>query len=273
MRGEERGCIEKGSYITVTSVTTVTKFFIFSLSIGDCKWFKYALSHKWSVYNSLPKKLVLYKHKLLGSAATWVPNSLPAHVQTGPSSVSCALLSLETKESYHRPVQEQDWLLWNPQEGLGLLQGRSWFLPLTRRDRAMVLQRDKPCFPAYTPKLQEVSCLSQPPSVQGHIFLHYNTKDFNIKWSFAEKKKSTLMMFSRISFSHIYEHHASHFSDFYSNLVQLSCKMLSLSLRPWQRTLSAFRCLLVCGISIIKQQDWRLMMRNLTNYLLDDRWL
>lgn len=204
MRGEERGCIEKGSYITVTSVTTVTKFFIFSLSIGDCKWFKYALSHKWSVYNSLPKKLVLYKHKLLGSAATWVPNSLPAHVQTGPSSVSCALLSLETKESYHRPVQEQDWLLWNPQEGLGLLQGRSWFLPLTRRDRAMVLQRDKPCFPAYTPKLQEVSCLSQPPSVQGHIFLHYNTKDFNIKWSFAEKKKSTLMMFSRISFSYIY---------------------------------------------------------------------
>lgn len=72
------------------------------------------LNHTWSVYNNLPTKLFLYKHKLLGSTATWVPNSTPVHFRMGPSSVSCALLSLETNESYHRCMQEQDWLLWEP---------------------------------------------------------------------------------------------------------------------------------------------------------------
>lgn len=78
--------------------------------------------------------------------------------------------------------------LGTPRTDLGLLRGGSWCLPLTRRDRDMVLQRDRPWFPPYPPKLQKVFCLSQPPSLQGHIFLHYNTKDFNNKCSSAENR-------------------------------------------------------------------------------------
>lgn len=49
------------------------------------------------------------------------------------------------------------------------------------RDRDTLLQRDRPWLPPYPLKVQKVFCLSQPPSVQGHTFLHYNTEAFNLK--------------------------------------------------------------------------------------------
>lgn len=94
--------------------------------------------------------------------------------------------------------------LGTPRKDLGLLHGRSCCLPLTRRERDMVLQRDRARFPPYPPKLQKVFCLSQPPSLQGHIFLHYNTKDFIIKCSSAEKKEvNTDDVFQELIFPYI----------------------------------------------------------------------
>lgn len=68
----------------------------------------------WRVYNNLPTKLFLFKHRLLGPAVAWVPN-----FRTRPSTVNCALASLKTNESYHGCMQEQNWLLWEP-------PGRTW---------------------------------------------------------------------------------------------------------------------------------------------------
>lgn len=76
----------------------------------------------------------------------------------------------------------------NPQERPGAPAWEELLSAPTRRERDMVLQRA--WFPPYPPKLQKVFCLSQPPSLQGHIFLHYNTKDFFTKCSSAEKKRS-----------------------------------------------------------------------------------
>lgn len=89
----------------------------------------------------------------------------------------------------------------NHQEEHGLLHGRSWRLPPTRREKDVVLLRDRPWFPPYPPKVQTAFCLSQPPSVGGDMSLHIDckNKDFNTKCCFAEKML-TLMIFFRISF-------------------------------------------------------------------------
>lgn len=90
-------------------------------------------------------------------------------------------------------------------KNLGLLHGKSWHLPPTRRDRDMALLRDRPWFPPYPPKVQTVLCLSQPPSVQGDNYLHvdWRTKDFNITCCFAEKKVDTDDVFQDLFFPYI----------------------------------------------------------------------
>lgn len=48
----------------------------------------------------------------------WVPNSIPIHFHMGPTTLGCALLPLETNESYHRCMQKQNWLLWETPGGI-----------------------------------------------------------------------------------------------------------------------------------------------------------
>lgn len=124
-RHEQRrkGGTEKSSYRTVMDVTTVTKYLILSFHIGAGKWFKHALKHKYGVFKHLPTKLVLYEHKLLGSAAPQVPNSILPHFQMGPSLVSWALFPLEANESYQRQMQEPVASLGAPRKDWGSCTG------------------------------------------------------------------------------------------------------------------------------------------------------
>lgn len=135
-------------------------FILFYWSLPMVQTFKHALNHKWSVCNHLPTKLFLYEQKLLGSAVTWVPKSILAHFRMGPSSGSCALLSLGQMGATTGICRSRTGFSGNPQKGPGGPAWKELMSATGRRDRDMVLQRDRPWFPPYPPKLQKVFCLS-----------------------------------------------------------------------------------------------------------------
>lgn len=123
----------------------------------------------------------------------------------GPSSVSYALLSLETNESYHRFVQEQDWLLWEPPgKTWGSCMGGAVVCPWQGGRGTWCFRETEPDFHLILPSSKKFSASANLPLYKD-IFFYITTPKILLLNVLLQKKKevNTDDVFQELIFPYI----------------------------------------------------------------------